>query len=439
MMTNEIKRKIASLVKKGLSIYKISKLLSVSWGTVRKYAKFCALHAPKFRRHSFTHVEPYRAEIARFVAENSTLGKQRMTGKRMFDVLKQKHPNITFGLRTFQRFLKVNDFKAPSVASVPLEHEPGCAQIDFGAAKYYEHGVLHDGKYLVLSLPHSGMMFAVLLPSENRQCLVFAMMRIFNKLDGVPIRIRIDNASSMVNRGKRYKINDEFQSFADFFGFEIERCNPARGNEKGCVERAVSTVRQNFLSPPPHFNSLHVFNDDLLSKCETLNIGKRYGTNRSKKELFEEDKSALLPMPKDEFKPVTYTIRRTDKCALLEFDGHRYSAGSNHPNETMVIEAGLFCVQLFTETGNFVCRHERCYTEHDSIDLSSYEESFVECPRALRGSGLMSDEEASAIAKLSKSERRDVICKRFEEIFGVINFGSYRKEHEKYKDLFNDK
>lgn len=110
-----------------------------------------------------------------------------------------------------------------------------------------EHeGFFKDVKVLVLMTPYSSAGFAVVLPSENQECLLTGVKQIFNQMGCVPRKIRIDNMTTAVVKPKSKFENpvltDEFQRFAMHYGFDVQVCNPASGHEKGSVENKVGYV-----------------------------------------------------------------------------------------------------------------------------------------------------------------------------------------------------
>lgn len=106
------------------------------------------------------------------------------------------------------------------------------------------------------------------LPQWTKECLCEALRRIFEFIDGVPLRILFDNISSAVvhieEHGKR-KLTDIFMRFTMHNRFKAEFCNPDSPNEKGNVENRVGYIRRNYLLPPPKIKDLDKFNDSILS------------------------------------------------------------------------------------------------------------------------------------------------------------------------------
>lgn len=52
---------------------------------------------------------------------------------------------------------------------LPLEHNPGEAQVDFGKADFYENGRKYEGAYLNVSFPYSNAGYTQLFKGENQE------------------------------------------------------------------------------------------------------------------------------------------------------------------------------------------------------------------------------------------------------------------------------
>lgn len=105
-----------------------------------------------------------------------------------------------------------------------------------------------------MSFPYSDKAYAQVFPSQNQECLLIGMRRIFEYIGGVPARIRFDNMSTAVAQvleGTERKLTDGFTRFMLHYRFQADFCNPASGNEKGNVENKVGYIRRNALVPIP--------------------------------------------------------------------------------------------------------------------------------------------------------------------------------------------
>src|SRR5699024_12763593 len=87
-------------------------------------------------------------------------------------------------------------------------------------------------------------------PSENTECLLEGLQRMFHHMGRVPKTIRFDNLSPAVkkifSKGER-ELTDTFERFVLHYGFQYEFCNQGKGNENGHVEAMIKYVKINFL------------------------------------------------------------------------------------------------------------------------------------------------------------------------------------------------
>ena len=411
--------------------------LGYSYSTVKKYVfEYDGQKQPTFPERD-RKPERYLAELQGFIEYNHSpkSGKQKLTIKRMYELLEERHGKLVFKLRTLQRYMKdVLGYKEET-AFVPQLHLAGTAQLDFGTDYATVCDQLVTIKHLVLNFPHSGVNFAVVLPAENQQCLFWGLNRIFEHIGGIPHTIRIDNASSMVDRGKEYKLNEVFEKYSVYYGFRVERCTPASGNQKGSVERGVRTIRENFLSPIPKFDDFGKFNDTLLKDCEKLIDGKRYGTDQLKSVLWLEDKDNIKPLPPMMFAPVREEARTTNKCGIISIDNRPYTTASNLACKRVTVKLGAFSADIYDKDGKLVVSHQRCYYTNSATDLTTYEDSFVRSPMALHGSGIATEEEAKAISALPKDDRKPAVHALMQQKFGK-RIKTYTVKDDHYSKAF---
>ena len=120
------------------------------------------------------------------------------------------------------------------------------AQVDFGVVLVVTHkGAEEKWCELVVSFPWSNAGFVQLCRYETKECLIEALISIFNFIGGVPLRILFDNMSSAVVHIEEYgerQLTEMFMRFTMHHRFKAEFCNPDSPQEKGNVE-AESLVR----------------------------------------------------------------------------------------------------------------------------------------------------------------------------------------------------
>jgi len=97
----------------------------------------------------------------------------------------------------------------------------------------------------VFILSYSRYLFAHLFSRSSFEFFIEGHIMAFSSINGVTHSLRYDNLKSVVlKRRPDIEYNPRFLEFSRHYGIEIRLCNPARGNEKGRVERVIRTMRE---------------------------------------------------------------------------------------------------------------------------------------------------------------------------------------------------
>jgi transposase len=312
---------------KGLSITKIEKTLGINWRTAKKYADQDQLPKEKNNvKKGMMYEEKWGEIISDWLAEDCKLKRRlRRTKKQLFLGLKEL--GFKGSYRTVCYFISdwMNTHNNENVSGHErLEHPPGEAQVDFGVMEAVHDGELIDIHALVMSFPFSNAAFAVPLPAENQECLLYGLKQLFKQAGGVPRSIRIDNLTPAVKKTRtkleEAQLTDEFIQFQNHYGFDVQVCNPRSGHEKGHVERKVGYIRYNFFSTAPIMESF----DDLTTK---LAIQLREDQKRLHYEkevlienLWQQEHKQLLYLPELDYPIFKEQLGRVNKYNELNLD-----------------------------------------------------------------------------------------------------------------------
>ena len=126
--------------------------------------------------------------------------KQRHTAWRLFCRLRDEY-GFTGSYSSVKRYVRKKKYvmKVRNAGFLPLQRIPGCGQVDFGEFLYYDSaGQEQKGYALTISFPHSNKGYTQAFPSQNQECLLTGMKRIFEHIGGVPPVLRFDNMSTAV-------------------------------------------------------------------------------------------------------------------------------------------------------------------------------------------------------------------------------------------------
>lgn len=379
----------------GKSLRNIAKITGHDFETVKKYAEKDNFNIePKTKQKRQGKLAPYEDIVRDWLRKDMDAPyKQRHTARRVFDRLKEGYPEFDASdrsVRTLVAKLK-EELNLQKEGSLPLEHPPGEAQVDFGSATFIENGVEYEGNYLNISFPYSNGGYTQLFKAENQECLLEGLKSIFMHIGGVPTAIWFDNMSTAVKKIKAHGERDLTQGFLRFmmhYGFQSNFCNPNSGNEKGSVENKVGYHRRNLFVPIPEFNDLKEYNKELLTKLDDDMNREHYKEIGFINELFLEDKKKFFKLPEVPFEVYKYEFAKANNCGKVKFDTKTYSSSPNMANKQVMIKVGAYDIEILDDDSNLIVRHKRLYGEQkESMIWIPYLELMAKRPTALKYTG----------------------------------------------------
>lgn len=388
---------------KGENISQIAEELHLDWKTVRKYVDMTDFNEPAPKPASEQRfcpkLDPYKPTIDKWLEEDKQAPrKQRHTARRVFNRLRKEHREFDCSYRTVAAYYAVKHkelFSNTKDGFLPLEHRPGEAQVDFGAADFYENGRRISGKYLEVSFPYSNKGYMQLFYGENMECLLEGLDAIFRHIGAVPNEIWFDNAKTIVSkiiRGGGRETTERFDRFREHYRFHAVFMNPGEGHEKGNVENKVGYQRRNFLVPMPRFISLADFNRHLLTVCEDDAQREHYRCNETIEERFAKDLRHCHPLPDIEFDLSCRTNAVTNNWGKFYLNKamHEYSVSPKHANMSVNLKLTSALVIVMDENYREIVRHHRLYgdTKQQSMDWLPYLKQLSIRPRALKHTGI---------------------------------------------------
>jgi transposase len=384
----------------GKSVSEICKDTKHDRKTVDKYLNIVdwsePLFIPELVRGSI--LDPYKSEIDIWLeSDRKVRRKQRHTAKRIYNRLKENHPDFDISYRTVAHYvsIKKSELYGSIECYLPLEHKAGEAQVDFGKAEFIECGKRVYGSYLIVSFPYSNAGYVQLYKGENFECFVHGLRTIYEHIGGVPYRQWFDNLSSavkVIGRGKERVFTDGFIRFKEHYRFEATFCNPASGNEKGNVENKVGYIRRNFLVPIPEFSDIDAYNIELLSRCDLDLFREHYRKGVLIKELFSEDICALNPLPEKVFDAESYERVRVDSCGRFTLDDgkHIYSSSPLLACKSAIVVKTHDSIIVLDKDMRPLVSHKRLYgsERQESMNWIMYLSLLSKKPAALKYTGI---------------------------------------------------
>ena len=153
----------------GLSRREAARRYGIDPRTVAKMMVFSV--PPGYRRSK----PPARPKLGPFIGlidqileeDKRRQAKQRHTSKRIFERLRDEH-GYAGGLTIVKDYVHERRLRQREVF-VPLSHEPGHAQVDFGEALAEIGGVERKIHFFAMDLPHSDASFVQAYPAETSE------------------------------------------------------------------------------------------------------------------------------------------------------------------------------------------------------------------------------------------------------------------------------
>jgi transposase len=302
-------------------------------------------------------IGPYLEPIAQIIEDDKPLPKeQRHTAKRIYERIKEmgyegKYTQVKQAVREIRR-LRQEVF-------VPLTHDAGEAQVDFGHALAKVGGVLRKVAFFVMVLPHSDAFFVMAFERERTESYWEGHVRAFAFFGGVAQRISYDNSRTLVAGivgPHERKLTDGFLKLQSHYLFREHFCRVRRPNEKGVVEGVVKFARLNFFVPVPQVEDLEALNRQLAEMCREDMKRRLRGKSGTKAELLREDQAAFLPLPPAGFDACRKQPTRANSLSLVRFDDNDYSVPVAYAHHDILVKGYVDRVLL--------CHREKVVAEH---------------------------------------------------------------------------
>jgi transposase len=297
--------------------------------------------------------------------------KQHHTARRIFDRLKDEY-GYPGGYTAVKEVVRDRRLRQREVF-MPLSHRPGEAQVDFGAADVIWEGQQRRVALFVMTLMYSDAVLCCVFPRECTEAFMEGHRLAFEFFGGVPNRISYDNSKIAVAKiiGKREReLTREFLRLKSHFLFKSHFCLVRRPNEKGQVEGLVGFTRRNFMVPLPRADSFEALNAELENRCRHDLQRRLRGHSATKAELLEEERPALLALPKQSYEARRIEHAGADSLSLVRFDGNSYSVPTAYAHRKVTIVGGIDEVRLVVDD-HLVAKHRRHWgkehTEYNPI------------------------------------------------------------------------
>lgn len=289
--------------------------------------------------------------------------KQRHTGKRIFERLRDEH-GFAGGYTVVKDYVRICRARGRETF-VPLAHPPGHAQVDFGEAVAVIGGVRQKIHFFCIDLPQSDACFVKAYPQETTEAFLDGHVSAFAFFGGVPLSILYDNTRIAVAKicgdGRRERTR-AFTELISHYLFRDRFGRPGKGNDKGKVEGLVKYARAHFMTPIPVAASFDALNAALLEQCRARQ-GDRAGRHATPiGERLTADLDALRSLPAVALEPCEKRAARVSSTALVRYRCNDYSVPTAYGFQDVLVKGFVDAVVILCG-GVQIARHPRCYGE----------------------------------------------------------------------------
>jgi len=224
-------------------------------------------------------------------------------------------------------------------------------------------------------LNYSKVRFVMAFPFQKQEAFFEGHIQAFHFFGGVPGRITYDNLKTAVYRvlaGHNRQEQNAFTAFRSYYLFESHYCTPAQGHEKGGVESDVGYAQRNFFAPIPQAKDFGALNTMLQQACLNDMQRRVRGETDSVAEVWQREKSALLPLSQVDFPACTSHVVKVNPYSQVVFETNRYSVPVEYVGKQLGLRAYPFRVEILSLT-QVVTEHPRCFgREQDILDPLHY-------------------------------------------------------------------
>src|SRR5215468_1962421 len=368
----------------GLSVRALATRYRVHRRTVRQALADAVPPPRKTPARECPALGPHKATIRGWLEQDKQAPrKQRHTARRVWQRLVAEHgAQVSEStVRAFVAEVRAELGTGTSVVTVPQTHPPAQeAEVDFGEFQAWIAGALVRLWMFVLRLSHSGKAVHVAYANQSQESFFDGFVTAFDRLGGVPARVRLDNLKPAVIRvllGRERLENQRFIALRSHYGFEVFYCQPGLdgAHEKGGVEGEVGRFRRRHLTPVPRVADLAELNA-LLAAADEADDARR---------IAARELPLLAALPDTPFDVAAELSCRVDAKARVCVRQSYYSVPVRLAGRRVTVRLGARSLRVL-EGARVVATHARSlHKGTQDLVLDHYLEVLARKPGALPG------------------------------------------------------
>lgn len=302
-----------------------------------------APEVPTDSRRSRSQCEPYRA----FITAEAAKGRNAVA---IYQDLVEHHGYVGAynAVKRFVGKLRPDDPKVSCRFETAVGQE---AQVDYGEGALTRDprtGKYRRARLFVMTLGFSRHAFRKTVWRSSKQTWCALHEEAFAYLGGAPATIRLDNLREGVIDPDIYdpELNPLYSAMLAHYGVVALPCRPYAPDLKGKVESGVGYTQGTALKGR-RFESIDDQNAFLLRWNERWAATRIHGTTkRQVRDMFEEERPHLLPLPAARFEYYDVGMRRVHFDGHVEVNAAYYSVPPRYVGSKVVVHIGRFWLRI---------------------------------------------------------------------------------------------
>lgn len=310
-----------------------------------------------------------------------------LTASRVFAMVKQRgYPG---GPDHFRGIIARIRPRKPAEAYLRLRTLPGeQAQVDWG-----HFGKLKIGRALrplmafVMVLSFSRMVFLRFYLDAKMPNFIRGHVDAFNFFHWVARVVLYDNLKSAVleRYGDAIRFHPKLLELSGHYHYEPRPVAPARGNEKGRVERKIRDIRHSFFAAR-QFTDLNDLNAQAREWCTGLAADRPCPEDHTRKvsAVFAEEIPRLLALPEKPFATTERVEVEVRKVPYVRFDLNDYSIPHTRIQRTLSVLADLDSVRIL-DGSEVIATHPRSFDKGAQTEAPEHIDELRQYKHRARG------------------------------------------------------
>ena len=358
----------------------IARQLSIHHSTVDRVLAQAGLpKAERARRPSI--VDPYHPLIIETLAQYPTLSAARLLGMA-------QARGYTGGASQWRAHVAQLRPRRPAEAYLRLKTLPGeQGQVDWG---HFGHVQIERAKRplmaFVMVLSFSRQIFLRFYLNQRMDNFLRGHVAAFDAFRGVPRVLLYDNLRSAVleRRGTAIRFHPTLLDLSAHYRFEPCPVAPARGNEKGRVERAIRYIRENFFAGRT-WSTLDDLNAQADAWCAGASAQRPCPEDPDQRvaEAFADEQAHLIALPDNPYPTDERVEVSAGKTPYVRFDLNDYSIPHTSVRRTLMVVASLSQVRVL-DGETVIATHPRRFGKGQQIEDPAHVAELVAAKRAAR-------------------------------------------------------